>query len=193
MRKMVLTMQVSADGYVGDAAGALEWTRPTLDPAASDWLLETAWGADLHVMGRRAYRAMAARWGRSRRPEAAPFNRIGKAVFSNTLAEAHWPQTVIMTGDLSGEVRRLKASRGGYALVHGGARLARSLIEADLIDEYRLLIHPTLVREGVTLFERTPQLDLQSRESFPSGAIGAVYRPKDFSSADVGHGPAGSS
>lgn len=177
MRKMVLNMQVSADGFVGDAGGGLEWTQPTLDPAASDWLLETAWGADLHVMGRRAYRTMAARWSRSRRADAAPFNRIGKAVFSNTLAEAQWPQTTIVGGDLNGEVKRLKASRGGYALVHGGARLARALIEADLIDEYRLLIHPAVVRAGAALFERSPTLELKSSETFPGGAIGAVYRP----------------
>lgn len=177
MRKMVLNMQVSADGFVGDASGGLDWTRPSLDPAASDWMLETAWGADLHVMGHRAYHAMAARWNGSRRSGAAPFNRICKAVFSNTLAAAHWPDTVIVGGDLDGGVQRLKASRGGYALVHGGVRLARALIEADLIDEYRLLIHPAVVRAGAALFDRALPLELKSSETFPGGAVGAVYRP----------------
>lgn len=71
----------------------------------------------------------------------------------------------------------LRARAARYALVHGGARLARALIEADLIDEYRLLIHPAMVRAGAVLFDRTPPLELTSREAFPGGAVGVVYRP----------------
>ena len=69
-------------------------------------------------------------------------NEIPKVVFSDSLASADWGETTIATGDLAEAITRLKQERSdGYLLAHGGVRLARSLVETGLIDEYRLVIH----------------------------------------------------
>ena len=105
--------------------------------------------AGAHLMGATTYTVMAAHWPSASGPFAKPMNEIPKVVFSDSLASADWGETTIATGDLAEAITRLKQKRSdGYLLAHGGARFARSLVETGLIDEYRLLIHPTILGAG---------------------------------------------
>lgn len=90
-----------------------------------------------------------------------------------------WAEPTVVCGDLGEEVARLKEQPGDFILVHGGASFAQSLVASGLIDEYRLIIHPIALGQGLPLFSGLPRpLDLRlvSRVSFDSGAVGEVYQ-----------------
>jgi dihydrofolate reductase len=77
----------------------------------------------------------------------------GEVVLSNSLTPADWGETTIAAGDLIEAITRLKQEcSDGYLLAHGGTRFARSLVEAGLIDEYRLVIHPADLGTGERTF-----------------------------------------
>lgn len=92
-----------------------------------------------------------------------------------------WMEPRVSRGDLSDEIAALKKEDGKYLLAHGGASFARSLVQRDLIDEYRLLVHPVVLARGQALFSSLSEpRDLQhvSSTRFPSGAVATVYRPQ---------------
>lgn len=82
MRKLILKMQVSVDGFVGGPNGEVDWVFKSLDPEVTDWLVETLWRAGVHIMGRRTFFDMMTYWPYSAEPYAPPMNEIPKLVFS---------------------------------------------------------------------------------------------------------------
>ena len=181
MRKVVLIMSASIDGYVvapNGHAGAL----PEPDELKR-WKLDRIRRAGTHIMGRVTYEEMAAFWPTSTDDYATPMNDIPKVVFSKTLsdAEAGWPQTRVARGELGAEIAAIKAEPGPDVIVWGGGRLAGALAAADLIDEYRLLVQPLALGRGQALFGQLAQsrhLDLVETTPFPSGVVVHVYRPQ---------------
>lgn len=179
MRSLVLKFSMSLDGFSGGPGGEVDWVFPTIDREAQAWLVDGLWQAGVHLMGSVTYRDMAAYWPTSDEPYAAPMNRIPKVVFSRTLQEASWPGTGIARGDLAEELARLKRAPGKDLLAHGGARFARSLLGAGLVDELRVLVHPVIVGSGLRFFPdgyRPVSLRLVGSTRFPAGAVAQVYR-----------------
>jgi dihydrofolate reductase len=84
MRKLILKMSISVDGFVGGANGEIGWIFKTMDPNATAWTMETLSQVGLHLMGSRTYHDMAAYWPTSTEPFAAPMNDIPKGVFTRT-------------------------------------------------------------------------------------------------------------
>jgi dihydrofolate reductase len=85
MRKLILKMSVSVDGFVAGPNGEIDWLFKTpSDPSAEQWLVDTLWNAGAHLMGRRTFNDMKAYWPTSASPLAAPMNDIPKIVFSRT-------------------------------------------------------------------------------------------------------------
>jgi len=82
MRKLVLKMSVSADGFVCGLNGEIDWLLRTRDKSALDWIEKTLWEAGVHIMGSRTFHDMAAYWPTSTEPLAAPMNEIPKVIFS---------------------------------------------------------------------------------------------------------------
>ena len=181
MRKLILKMSLSVDGFVGGPNGEVAWLFPSIDEGAMAWEMDTFWQAGAHLMGSVTYREMAAHWPTSNEPYAAPMNEIPKVVFSKTLKEATWTDSRVASGDLVEEVNRLKREPGKDLLAHGGARFVQSLVRHGLIDEYRLLIHPVVLGSGLRLFPEQAQplnLRLVSTARFDKGAVAHVYRPE---------------
>ncbi|QSQ21837.1 dihydrofolate reductase family protein [Pyxidicoccus parkwayensis] len=181
MRKLVLKMHMSLDGFVGGPKGEVEWVFHARDDKATAWVVDGLWNAGAHLMGRRTYGDMAAHWPKSTAPYAAPMNQIPKVVFSKTLKQATWTDSRIASGDLVEEVTRLKQEPGKDLLAHGGAGFAQSLVKHGLVDEYQLLIHPVALGSGLRLFperEQPLKLRLVSATRFDSGAVAHVYRPE---------------
>ena len=143
------------------------------DPAEEAMGSEFYASADLHIMGRAAYRSMASYFPTATDdPNAGPLNAARKVVFSRTLKTADWAGTTIASGGLAEEVDQLRRGGDGHIVVHGGISLWRSLTRLDLIDEYRVTLVPYLAGEGTRLFEDTGksrQLDLVSSIAFSSG------------------------
>jgi dihydrofolate reductase len=82
MRKLILKMQISVDGFVGGPNGEVDWVFKSLDAAATDWIVQSIGQAGVHIMGRRTFFDMAAYWPYSTEPYAPPMNAIPKLVFS---------------------------------------------------------------------------------------------------------------
>lgn len=179
MRKLILKMSVSLDGYVAGPGGDMGWLFRTLDDGATNWIVDTISEPGVHLMGSVTYRAMAAHWPTSTEPFAPPMNEIPKVVFSNSMTETRWADSTIVRGDLAEEVARLKREPGKDLLAHGGARFARSLSKLGLIDEYRLVTHPVILGGGERLFpdlDAPADLRLMSTTPFCGGAVAHVYR-----------------
>ncbi len=182
MRKLVLMMGVSLDGLVARPGGfgAGGWGTPPEDPALKarklGWLRE----AGVHLMGRATYGEMAGFWPTSDDEYAAPMNDIPKVVFSKTLTSANWPQSTIASGDLADEITALKRERGKDMIAWGGAAFAQSLSRLRLVDEYRLVVQPVALGDGLALFAGLSApfvLDLVEAQPYADGAVLHVYRP----------------
>ena len=174
MRRVVLMMSVSVDGYVAGPHG-----HPGALPEPDElkrWKLDRVRRAGAHLMGRVTYEEMAAHWPTSTDDYAAPMNEIPKVVFSNSLASVGWGETEIAAGDLADAIRRLKRERpDGYLLAQGGARFARSLVQTGLIDEYRLVVHPVVLGAGERLFSAPHTIESTSITAFSGGAVAHVF------------------
>jgi dihydrofolate reductase len=177
VRKLVLKISASLDGFVGAEDGSVDWIFPSLSPDSTAWVVDTLWQSGTHIMGRNTYEDMAAHWPSSTAVFAEPMNSIPKVVFSGSLKEASWPETRVADGDLASEIARLKQEPGKDILAHGGARFVQSLSRLRLVDEYRLLIHPVVLGRGLPMFTDAVNLRLVSTTAFSGGVVAHVYRP----------------
>jgi dihydrofolate reductase len=186
MRRLILKMSMSLDGFVAGPDGGSDWMHRSRDDGGRSWVEETLWQAGLHVMGRRTYFDMAGYWPTSTAPLAAAMNEIPKAVFTRQGSldlganPESWAEAEVVNGDLATEIGRLKQQPGKGILAHGGAGFAQSLAASGLIDEYRLLVHPVALGSGLPLFAHLPKplhLELRATTLFRSGAAAQVYRP----------------
>lgn len=190
--KLTTTTQVTVDGVMEGNGGQQMnrpgferggWARPGSDPEAGAYIGEIYQRADAFLFGRRTYELFAGYWGAiddPANPIAAALNSRPKYVASNTLTEAGWPDTSVLSGDLATAVRELTAQGDGELQVHGSASLVRYLLEHDLVDEVNLLLYPVVVGQGARLFpDDGPDhaLELLESRTFPTGITLQVYRP----------------
>jgi dihydrofolate reductase len=176
MASLVLKMSVSLDGYVAPPDGSTDWIAAGRSDDALSWTVETVSNAGAHLVGAATYAAWAGFWPSASGPFAKAMNEIPKVVFSNSLTSADWGDTEIASGDLAEAVTRLKQERsGGYLLVHGGTRFARSLVETGLIDEYRLVVHPVVLGAGERIFTAPLTLEPTSTIAFSGGGVAHVF------------------
>lgn len=179
MRRLVLQMGISIDGYVSggpqEDIGGGEPEHPDVVARKMAWVSR----AGAHAMGRVTYQEMAAVWPASTADYAKPMNEIPKVVFSRTLTHADWPTTTIAGGDLAEEVAKLTSQPGGDVIAYGGFTFAQALTRADLVDEYRLVIRPVALGSGEPMFRDLPaghRLELIEATPYPDGTIISVYR-----------------
>lgn len=205
-RPLVLQMQISVDGFVGNRDGEVGWVFKASDDQTKTWIMRTLSETGLHIMGSRTFKDMAAWWPKSSEAFAAPMNDIPKAVFTRkgiehatgtpALADAtraHGEGTVtpspavreswakpLVLHDLERDIARLKQEGGKMILAHGGAGFAQSLAASGLIDEYRLLVHPIALGAGKALFSALAKplaLKLVNATACPNGVVAKTYRP----------------
>jgi dihydrofolate reductase len=142
-----------------------------------DWLRQ----AGTHAMGRVTYDEMAGHWPVSTDDYAAPMNELPKVVFSKTLESADWDDSRVARGDLAEEISTLRREPGGDIIAWGGAGFAQALSREGLVDEYRLVINPIALGNGLPLFKdlsRPIELQLVEARTFANGAALHVYRPR---------------
>src|SRR4030081_1028452 len=184
MRKIILMMSVSLDGFFEGPDHELDWglVDDELDRHFNEQL--GAMGAFLD--GRVTYELMAGFWppadkDPSSTPPVAEFSRIWrdmpKIVYSRTLERADWNTTVVRDV-VPEEVMELKAQPGGDLML-GGADLAAAFMRHDLIDEFRLYVHPVVIGQGKLLFQRSDtriRLRLAEARTFGSGGVLLRYQ-----------------
>jgi dihydrofolate reductase len=139
--------------------------------------------ADAFLLGRKTYEIFAGHWPKvtdADDPIASQLNALPKYVASATLTSVDWQNSSLISGDVAAEVARLKQQPGDELQVHGSGDLAHTLIEHDLIDEYRLLIFPLHLGSGKKLFTdgaKAAGLRLLSSSTTSTGVVIASYEP----------------
>ncbi|HLI41923.1 MAG TPA: dihydrofolate reductase family protein [Streptosporangiaceae bacterium] len=139
--------------------------------------------ADAFLLGRKTYQIFSGYWPHVTdpgNPIAAKLNALPKYVASTTLDSVGWHNSSLLPGDVAAGVARLKEQPGDELQVHGSGGLAQTLIEHDLVDEYRLLLFPVHLGAGKKLFRdglRAASLRLTSTTTTSAGVIIAVYQP----------------
>ena len=140
-------------------------------------------GAGAFLLGRHTYEIFSGYWPKitdPANPVAAKLNALPKYVASATLTSADWAGTTVLRGDVLTGVARLKEQPGGELQVHGSGALAHALIDADLIDEYRLLFFPVHLGSGKKLFRdgaKAASLRLLTSSVTSKGVVIATYEP----------------
>jgi dihydrofolate reductase len=194
MRKLIMKMSVTVDGFVGSPNGGNDWVFRSSDETSGTYSAGQYWEAGLIIMGRKSFENMAPYWPTAVGPFAAPMNEIPKALFTkngfkgigpvetktaeHARAAASWAEAQIFKGDLAEEIKKLKSGSGKPIVAIGGAGFMRSLIATGLIDEYRLNTHPVVLGEGLTIFNDVAgplDLKLVDVKSFPGGIISRIY------------------
>ena len=140
----------SLDGLLADE-GTEYWQfcfGLPVEPADLKQKIGVYQGAYAHIMGRAAYEGMAGALPTAGHPFTGIMNAARKVVFSRTLRTAEWASTTIAAGDTTEEIDNLMRGGDGHIVVWGGAGFCRSLMRLDLIDEFRVDLHPYVAGEG---------------------------------------------
>jgi dihydrofolate reductase len=177
MRKVVLQMVVSLDGYVAGPNGDLSWVFPGLDDDVRRWIVDSLSGIDTQLLGRVAYSEQEGYWPTATEELAPLMNESTKIVFASTLDKLGWSNSRLAEGSPAEEIARLKQEPGKDIYVPGGASFAQSLSAQGLIDEYRLIVNPVVLGGGLPLFTEPVNLKLLDSRAFGTGAVVLVYEP----------------
>jgi dihydrofolate reductase len=176
-RKIAAGLFISLDGVV---EAPEQWHFPYLDEEMGAALAQLQAEADTLLMGRLTYETFAAVWPERTGPMADALNGIRKLVASTTLTEAHWNNTTVIDGDVIAFLKDLKQQPGGNINLSGSISLTRTLLEAGLLDELRLMVHPIVLGTGMRLFPegagRVP-LRLAASTTFSTGVLDLTYQP----------------
>jgi dihydrofolate reductase len=132
------------------------------------------------LLGRKTYEGFSGAWPQREGEFADKINSMPKYVVSSTLTDPEWENTTVLSGDPIEEVTKLKDTDGGPILVNGSAQLVHALTEADLVDEYRAMVHPILVADGLRMFPdpaEMKKLRLADAISYDSGVALLIYEP----------------
>jgi dihydrofolate reductase len=185
MGKLVVTEFVSLDGVFEDPGGAEGyehggWTFEYDRGEEGDrFKLDELSEAEVQLLGRVTYEGFAAAWPSREGPFAEKLNNDPKVVVSTTLTDPSWQNTTVVSGDVVNEISKLKAETGGTILVAGSGTLVATLLAADLVDELRLMVFPTILGRGRRLFpdgiDRLKFKLAESRNVGPDGVQVQVY------------------
>jgi dihydrofolate reductase len=182
MRKLVVQQYaVSLDGFsCADGSDFQRYAFGVEDPEADEVFLATLREAGTHVMGRNTYLDMARHWPPLSSPIADIMNDIPKIVFSQSLADAPWPESRIASGDTAEEIAALKEEPGGEIVAHGGFSFVQSLVQLGLADELRLYIYPVALGHGTSIFGKlngVTEYTVAERRTFTSGIARVILCP----------------
>lgn len=159
MKKLRLQMQITVDGFVAGPNGELDWMTFNMDDKILQYINFLTDTSDTILMGRKMTDGFVNYWTNvlknPKSPEYAFAKKMvdtPKVVFTKTLDESRWPNTVLAKGDIVEEVNKLKNRPGKDLVVYGGAGFVSSLIKHDLIDEFHLFVNPVAISKGMTIF-----------------------------------------
>ena len=174
--RIVVTEFVSLDGVM-QAPGGEPFKYPgwTFEfdrgEDGNQFKLDETRQTDALLIGRRTYESFAGAWPTYRGEFADRMNGMPKVVVSSTLTDPEWSNTTVLSGDPVEGVRRLKAEGDGRIVVGGSRTLVHALLDADLVDELRVMVVPVTIGSGLRLFPDTTRKrrwTMTDSQTFPS-------------------------
>ena len=194
MRRIVVSEFLTLDGVMQapgdpneDRSGGFDkggWQLAYFDDIFGGVLMDAFAATGGMLLGRRTYDIFAAHWPKQPAddPFAATMNGMEKYVVSTTLSEPlAWQNSTLIKGNVAGEVAKLKEGSGKEIQVIGSGELVQDLIRHDLVDSYRLMIHPLVLGTGKRLFRdgTTPtKLRLVDSKPTSTGVLILTYEPE---------------
>lgn len=189
--KLTISLQITLDGVAQANGGNNEemdpgfsrggWALPLGDEEGVQYILDSWRRPDAFLLGRTTFSLFETYWG-GRRDDGGFGEAIStkpKYVVSNTLTDPAWEHTTVLSGDIAAGIRELKQRQDGELLLVGSARLARWLLEHDLVDELNLVQFPVILGDGERLFPEhgaDHALELVDTKIFATGVLGLTYR-----------------
>jgi dihydrofolate reductase len=173
----------SLDGFSERSNGRFDWLVP--DEEFNTFAVRQLDEADTLGFGRATYEHMAAYWPTEQAQINDPaitsrMNTKAKVVFTTSLEHADWSNTTIVAGDAIEQIGAMKSAGDGELLVVGSARLTAQLAAAGVLDELRIMVCPTVLGQGRSLFDNLEgrlELTLRQVRQFDSGNVLLTYRP----------------
>lgn len=189
MRKLVVTMWMTLDGFISGPNGEMDWVAQHFDEAMGTYEDAVVSAADTLVLGRVTYESFAGSWPKvpdnpsaseGEKAYARKLNAMRKIVFSRTLENAEWHNSTLVKELSAEEIEHLKQQPGKDILIYGSASLVQALTNLGLIDEYQLLVYPIVLGGGKPLFNNITarvNLNLVKTEVSGSGVVRLYYQP----------------
>ena len=185
MGKVVVSQFITLDGVVEDPGGAEEFDRGgwafkyDRGPEGDEFKLGEVMASEALLLGRVTYEGFAKAWPSRSGDFADKFNGMPKYVVSRTLKDPEWNNSSVIDGNVAEAVAGLKQDVEGDILVNGSVQLVRTLMEHNLVDEYRLMVFPTVLGAGKRLFDETSEAAaLRLVDTRPAGeTLILVYEP----------------
>lgn len=179
---------MTINGFVGGPNGENNWMTWNPDEEFLQFMNSQFESSDTLLLGRKLaggfikFWENAAETNNPNTPFARKIAEMQKVIFTKTLDKSTWNNTTLAKGDLAEEVANLKEQNGSDIIVVGGAEFVSSLIKAGLIDEYYLIINPTAMSNGMTIFnelDRIQQFTPIGAKLYAGGKIVLSYKPKN--------------
>jgi dihydrofolate reductase len=179
VRKLIVSEFLTLDGVM---EANEKWQFPYFSDDLAEFNKAQILALDTILLGRVTYEIFASSWPYRTHNEfgiADKLNGTPKFVVSSTLKKAEWNNSRLIKENVAQEVSKLKQQPGGDIGITGSATLIQSLMKEELIDEYRLFIHPIVVGSGKRLFHDggSTTLKLTGTKMFSSGVVLLSYQP----------------
>ena len=185
MRKLVLFMHLSLDGFAAGPKGELDFL--SYDEELQQWADQLVKTVGSPLYGRTTYQLMESYWptvltnpnaSKQSLAHAKWVEDVPKIVFSRTLNEATWNNTLLIKENISEEVQKLKQKPGKDLVIFGSPGLSADLMSMGLIDEYKFTIHPIILGNGISVFKNNSsksKLKLIDTSTLKSGVVTLHY------------------
>ena len=174
MRKVILGLAVSLDGFIEGPNGEYDWCFTDQDYGLNDFFKRI----DAIFMGRKSYDVTKSMEGQSQ--EQNPWKGILTYVFSNSIKHIDDKDVRLISGDIRKEVLSIKQQKGKDIWLFGGAELTTLFINEQLVDEIWLSVHPILLGSGKPLFQQIngrKKLKLIEQKTYSTGLVSLCYQP----------------
>jgi len=194
MRKVVLNMTMTFDGFFAGPHGELDWMSQTPDQELTDDMVAFFQGIDRGFIGYPTARGMIPYWlnvannpsaSKAERAIAQAVNTLHPLILSHQEEQLEWENAELLVvkrdQDLVEAVNKMKQQPGKDLAVPGGIRTAQTFVRLGLIDEYVLMVHPVAIGNGQRVFTDRVNLELISAKTYPSGVMRLCYRPSSRS------------
>lgn len=185
MRKLKLQVQMSVDGFIAGLNGEMDWMVWNWDEALLKYVTDLTSPVDTIILGRKLAQGFIPHWAAAAKENGQDFelkmNDTPKIVFTKTLKNSEWENTILAKGNLADEIAAIKNQDGNDIIVYGGGNFVSALISENLIDEYHLFINPTALGDGMPIFKSLSQkqsLSLKHSQAFDCGIVVICYVPK---------------